>query len=77
MILVDTREEGKVLHKLIDIVFIVISAVLCGCNEWKEIKWWTEIESNQQWLKKYIELQNGMHSLSKIGRLFNIIPKKV
>ena len=76
MVLEDTREEGKVLHKLVDIVFIVISAVMCGCNEWKEIKLWASIESNQNWLKKYIELPNGIPSLSTIGRLFNLISPK-
>ena len=72
-IIEDIREEGKVRHKLIDIIFIVISAVICGCNEWKEINLWTKMELNISWLKKYIELQNGMPSLSTIGRLFNIV----
>ena len=75
-ILEDRREEGKVHHKLIDIIFIVVTAVICGCNEWKEIKLWTEMEPNQKWLKKYIELPYGMPSLSTIGRLFNIISPK-
>lgn len=72
-IIEDTREQGKVRHKLIDIIFIVVSAVICNCNEWKEIMWWTSVESNVKWLKKYIELPNGIPSLSTIGRLFNII----
>lgn len=75
-IIEDTREEGKVKHKLIDIIFIVVSAVICGCNEWKEIRLWTKMELNISWLKKYIELQNGMPSLSTIGRLFNIVSPK-
>ena len=48
-IIEDTREEGKVRHKLIDIIFIVVSAVICGCNKWKEIKLWTEMELNSSW----------------------------
>ena len=75
-ILEDTREQGKVRHKLIDIIFIVICAVICGCNEWKEIKLWASVEPNVAWLKKYIELPNGIPSLSTIGRLFNIISPK-
>lgn len=75
-ILEDKREEGKVLHKLIDIIFIVVSAVICGMNEWKEIKWWSELEVNRKWLKKHIELPNGIPSLSTIGRLFDIITPK-
>lgn len=75
-VLEDRREQGKVRHKLIDIIFIVVSAVICGCNEWKEIKLWTEMRLNQEWLKKYIEIPNGMPSLSTMGRLFNIIAPK-
>lgn len=75
-ILEDIREQGKVMHRLIDIVFIVVSAVICGCNEWKEIKWWCSSETNINWLKKYIELPNGVPSLSTIGRLFNVISPK-
>lgn len=75
-ILEDRREEGKVLHKLIDVIFIVVSAVICGCNEWKEIKLWSSVEPNIQWLKKYITLPNGVPSLSTMGRVFNIIDPK-
>lgn len=75
-IIEDTREQGKVRHKLIDIIFIVVSAVICGCNEWKEIQLWTSVEPNIRWLKKYIELPNGIPSLSTIGRLFNIVSPK-
>jgi predicted transposase YbfD/YdcC len=72
-VLEDKREQGKVRHKLIDIIFIVVSAVICGCNEWKEINLWYSADFNIDWLKKYIELPSGIPSLSTIGRLFNII----
>jgi len=75
-ILEDKREQGKVKHKLIDIIFIVISAVICGSNEWKDIQLWLSCEVNVTWLKKYIELPNGVPSLSTIGRLFNILSPK-
>lgn len=75
-ILEDKREQGKVRHKLIDIIFIVVSAVISGCNEWKEIRLWCSSETNCDWLKTYIELPNGIPSLSTIGRIFNIISPK-
>ncbi len=75
-IIEDTREQGKVRHKLIDIIFIAVTSVICGCNEWKDIKLWTEMDVNKTWLKKHIELSNGMPSLSTIARLFNIISPK-
>ena len=76
IIIEDIREEGKVKHKLIDMIFIVVSAVICNCNEWKDIKLWCSIKTNQEWLKKHIELPNGMPSISTLGRLFNIISPK-
>jgi hypothetical protein len=33
----DIRQESKVKHKLVDILFLVVAAVICGCNELKEI----------------------------------------
>jgi predicted transposase YbfD/YdcC len=72
----DNRQEGKVQHKLIDIIFIVISAVICGCNDWKEIHMWASAETTIVWLKKYIELRNGVPSLSTIGRVFNTLDTK-
>lgn len=77
-ILQDTREEGKVHHKLIDILFIAISAVICGCNDWKEIHVWATMELNKNWLKKYLELPNGIPSMITIWRVFNrIIPEQL
>jgi len=69
----DTRQEGKVRHKLIELLFITVSAVISGCNDWKEISIWANAEINVKWLKKYIELLHGPPSLSTIKRLFNIV----
>lgn len=69
----DSRQEGKVKHKLIDLLFITVSAVISGCNDWESIYIWANAEINVKWLKKYIELLNGPPSLSTIRRLFNII----
>lgn len=75
-LLEDTREEGKVKHKLLDILFIVISGVICGCNTWEEVHLWSIADMNIVWLEKYIQLKNGIPSLSTIGRLFDIINPK-
>lgn len=69
----DSRQEGKVRHELIDLLFITVSAVISGCNDWEEIYIWANAEINVEWLKKYIELLNGPPSFSTIKRLFNII----
>jgi uncharacterized membrane protein (UPF0127 family) len=75
-IIEDKREEGKVSHKLIDLIFIVSTAIICGCNEWKEVHLWATRNTNIAWLKRYIELPNGIPSLSTIGRIFNYVCPK-
>ena len=34
----DPRIERKKQHKLIDIIFITMAAVICGCDDWYEIE---------------------------------------
>lgn len=72
----DTRQEGKVYHRLTDILFIVVSGILCGYDEWDDIYDWASAEASQAWLKKYIALANGMPSLSTIKRGFAVIQPK-
>ena len=72
----DTRQEGKVLHKLTDILFIVLTGVICGFDEWDDIHFWAKATSSQEWFKKYIALANGMPSLSTIKRIFKLIQPK-
>ena len=38
MIIYDCRQDGKVWHKLIDVLFIGVLATLCGFNEWEEME---------------------------------------
>ncbi len=72
----DTRQEGKVLHKLTDVIFIVFSGVICGFDEWDDIHFWAEAPSSQEWFKKHIALTNGIPSLSTIKRIFSLIKPK-
>ena len=50
----DPRQEEKVKHKLIDVLFIVVTATICNCNEWLEIEIWAR--EREEWLRKYLEL---------------------
>lgn len=69
----DTRQEGKVWHRLTDILFIVTSGIICGYDEWDMIHEWASAPASQKWLKEYIALANGMPSLSTIKRGFGIL----
>jgi hypothetical protein len=59
-ILADPRVERTKLHKLSDILFITIAAVLSGCEDWNEIELYAE--TKEEWLRKYLELPNGIPS---------------
>jgi hypothetical protein len=58
--LTDPRVESTKLSKLSDILFITISAVLSGCDDWNEIELY--VETKEEWLRKYSELPNGIPS---------------
>lgn len=75
-IIYDRREQGKVLHKLIDALFIIVSASFCNIDESIQIFLWCQEEQNYNWLKKYIDLENGIPSLSTIRRVLNVIEPK-
>ncbi len=68
----DCRIERTKKHKLIDILFITLSAVLCGCDEWEEIQAYGE--KKESWLRKYVELPNGIPSHDTINRLKLVKP---
>ena len=48
-IIFDPREEGKVRHKLIDVLFIAVAATLCKCDEWEEMEEWAK--AREEWAK--------------------------
>jgi predicted transposase YbfD/YdcC len=72
----DKRQEGKVWHKLIDILFIIVTASFCKIDEVEEIAIWANAENNIEWLKRYIELPNGIPSLSTLRRALRAIDPK-
>ena len=70
----DPRQDEKVKHKLIDVIFIVVCAMICNCNDWREIEIWAE--ERQDWLSKYLELPNGIPSQYTYQRVFDVIDPK-
>ena len=53
----DVRQEKKVRHKLKDILVIVLFATLADTDDWVEFA-----EVYEDYLKKYIGLENGVPS---------------
>ena len=67
----DPRILKKTDHKLIDIIVIAICAVVCGADKWTQIEEYGQ--SNFSWIKRFLELPNGIPSHDTFGRVFSLI----
>ena len=56
----DDRQQRKIRHTLKDILVIVLFATLANADDWVEMALFAE--SYQDYLRKYIELKNGIPS---------------
>ena len=65
----DPRVERTRRHQLIDIITISICAVICGADTWVDIESYGR--SKYEWLKKILELPNGIPSHDTIARVFS------
>lgn len=67
----DLRQERKVLHKMKDVIAIVFFASLANADEWENIECFA-IE-HEDFLRKYLELPNGIPSHDTIQRVFQMV----
>ena len=67
----DVRQEKKVRHKLKDILVIVLFATLANADDWVEIAEFAEVY--EDYLKKYISLENGVPSHDTIQRVMGMV----
>lgn len=67
----DFRQEGKVKHKLIEIMFTSVVATIANANTWIEVE--TFVEAKEEWFKQFIELENGVPSHDTYERIFENI----
>jgi predicted transposase YbfD/YdcC len=64
----DPRLERCRQHKLIDIIFIAICAVICGADSFTEMEEFGK--EKQDWLCQFLDLPNGIPSHDTFGRVF-------
>ncbi len=64
----DPRVQGRCDHRLIDLIIITSCAVICGADSWTSVE--TFAQAKQTWLKRYLDLPNGMPSHDTFGRVF-------
>lgn len=71
----DVRQARKVRHKLKDILVIVLFATLADADDWVEIAMFAE--AYQDYLRKYIELKNGIPSHDTISRVMGLVSPEI
>jgi predicted transposase YbfD/YdcC len=67
----DNRQEKKILHKMSDIIALVFFALLANADEWVEIEIFGR--EHEDYLRKYLELPNGIPSHDTIQRVFAMV----
>ena len=67
----DPRSHINQLHNLVDILLIGIIAVICGAETWKQMIEFAN--SKEGFLRKFLELPNGIPSEDTINRMFSSI----
>ncbi len=67
--------KGNLKHPLVDILFLVVSAVVSGCNDWEAIE--TFGEGQIGWLRKYYPYKQGIPSHDTINRVFSALEPNI
>lgn len=70
-IIEDPRTGGNTRHHFGEILFMCISAMICGMNGFAEIEHFCEKQI--EWLKKWITLPNGIPRAQTFSNIFQII----
>jgi hypothetical protein len=67
----DPRLNRTKKHNVIDIISKTIMATISGMQNWIEIVDWAE--TNEDWLKSFLELPSGIASHDTFGGVFSLI----
>ena len=67
----DPRIKRKKLHALSDILFITLCGVICGAESWRDIEDYAH--QQEEFLRRYIALENGIPSKSTVARVFSLL----
>lgn len=67
----DPRQAHKVKHSLDDIILLSIFAIISNAQSWTEIAEFGT--AKEDWLRKYLVLENGIPSHDTIQRVFQVL----
>ena len=71
----DSRQQSKVRHRLKDIIVIVLFAMLANADDWVEIGIFASY--HEEYLRKYIDLENGAPSHDTIQRAMALVSPEI
>ncbi len=64
----DPRIGGNKLHHFGEVLFVAVSAMLCGMNYFSDIEDFCDLQSD--WLRKWIKMPNGVPRAQTFSNLF-------
>ena len=67
----DPRVVGRTAHRLQDILFLTLCALLCGMEDEEEIEEWGR--GRLDWLRQFVPLENGIPSHDTITRVLSAL----
>ena len=67
----ETRSTINKKHDLVDVIFLVISAIMAGAEGWQDIQ--TYGDSKKDWLKRYRKFEYGIPRRHTIARILKSI----
>jgi predicted transposase YbfD/YdcC len=65
----DPRLDRGCNHPLIELIFVALTATICGCNSWASVERFAN--AKKSWFLKYISLPNGIPSHDTFSRVFS------
>ena len=68
---IDLRQQKKIKHLMKDIIAIVFFAKIANADEWTQIHLFAV--EKEEYLRKYLELPNGIPSHDTIQRVFALV----
>ena len=70
----DPRADRGKRHNLLGIISLTICAVICGAEGWADVELFGK--SKYDWLRRFLDLPNGIPSHDTLGRVFSRIDSK-
>ncbi|MFA0350720.1 ISAs1 family transposase, partial [Vibrio sp. 10N.222.55.C6] len=67
----DTRSDINQKHDLIDVMFLVISAIASGCEGWQDIELFGK--DKLDWLRKYRTFEHGIPRRHTVARILKAV----